>query len=105
MNELSHLPLQMESLALHNALMLLGEESSSNGRQRVKKEGKKSKAGAAAKLGNKSKKAAGQKRPAVKVRDHPPSNGIQPVLCVLVCACTCCCFEQSVLRGFRCVST
>lgn len=64
--------LQMESIALHNALMLLGEESSSNGRQRGKKEGKKGKAGAAAKLGNKSKKAAGQKRPAVKVRKHPP---------------------------------
>jgi len=74
----------MESIALHNALMLLGEESSSNGRQRVKKEGKKSKAGAAAKLGNKSKKAAGQKIPAVKVREHLPSKGIQPVLCVLV---------------------
>jgi len=37
MNELSHLPLQMESLALHNALMLLGEESSSNGYQKGKK--------------------------------------------------------------------
>ena len=60
----------MESIALHNALMLLGEESSSKGRQRGKKEGKMGQAGAAAKLGNKSKKAAGHKRPAVKVREH-----------------------------------
>jgi len=74
----------MESIALHNALMLLGEESSSKGRQRGKKEGKMGQAGAAAKLGNKSKKAAGHKRPAVKVREHLLSKGLQPVLCVLV---------------------
>ena len=56
--------LQMESVSMHNALMLLGEESSGNGTQKkqsAKKESKKGKA--AAKANAKGRKGAGQGKP------------------------------------------
>ena len=58
-----HLFLQMESISMHNALMLLGEESVSSTAKRGKREGKRLK-DAAAKTDSKGRKAAAPKKAA-----------------------------------------
>ena len=61
---LEAMALQMESVSMHNALMLLGEEGPGNGtlkKQSAKKDSKKGKA--AAKASTKGRKATGQSKP------------------------------------------
>ena len=61
--------LQLESVTMHNALMLLGEESSSSAAQQGKREGKRPKS-AAGKTISKSRKAVAPKKAAEQKPDR-----------------------------------